>query len=112
MATRVAERTEAWGGGATWGRPRPAWTTRFAGPAPGLLIEARGAPSMTGLDDGAGAGTLDAVAREGAPEAPGVFTGFDAEGEVGWRRAVEVFIVFFEGLEAVSFTSTRRALRE
>lgn len=67
---------------------------------------------MTGVDEDAGAGTLDAVAREGAPEAPGVFTGFDAEGEVGWRRAVEVFIVFFEGLGAASFTSTRPVLRE
>ena len=107
MATRAAERTEALGGGATWGRPP---CTRLAGPAPGLGV--CGVSRMTGLDEGAGAGTLDAVAREGAPEAPGVFTGFGAEGEVGWRRAVEVFIVFFEGLEAVSFTSTRRALRE
>jgi hypothetical protein len=64
------------------------------------------APIMTGLDEGAGAGTLDAV------EAPGALAGFEGEGGVGWRRAVEVFIVFFEGLEALSFTSTRRALRE
>jgi hypothetical protein len=63
----------------------------------------------TGLDEGAGAGTLDAVAREDAPRA---LVGFGAEGEVGWRRAVEVFIVFFEGLGTISFTSTRRALRE
>jgi len=55
--------------------------------------------ALAGLDDGAGAGTLDAV--------PGTLAGFS-----GWRRAVEVFIVFFEGLGTISFTSTRRALRE
>jgi hypothetical protein len=38
--------------------------------------------------------------------------GFVGEGGVGWRRAVEVFIVLFEGLEAGSFSSTRRGLRE
>jgi hypothetical protein len=31
---------------------------------------------------------------------------------MGWRRAIEVFIVFFEGLVTLSFTSTRRALRD
>jgi hypothetical protein len=55
---------------------------------------------MPGLDEGAGAGTLDAV--------PCPLAGFSG----GWRRAVEVLIVFFEGLEAFSFTSTGRALRE
>jgi hypothetical protein len=69
-----------------------------------------GALNSSELDEGAGAGTLDAVAWAGA-----LVVGlpvFGAEGGAGWRRAIEVFIVFFEGLEAVSFTSTRRALRE
>jgi hypothetical protein len=61
---------------------------------------------MTGVE-GAGAGTLDAV------PAPVALTGLGGEGGVAWRRAVEVFIVFFEGLEAgLSFTSTRGTLRE
>jgi hypothetical protein len=54
---------------------------------------------MTGLDEGAGAGTLDAV--------PCPLAGFSVV-----RRAVEVFIVFFERLEALSFTCTGRSLRE
>lgn len=76
-------------------------------------------PVTTGLDEGAGAGTLDAVAR-----VPGLACGpawlgapvpladLGAGGGVSGRRAVEVFIVLFAGLEALSFTSTRRALRE
>ena len=89
-----------------------------------------------GVDDGGDAGTLgtlDAVAR-GAVErgpAPGPDSGvevlpahvpawvdasealgFAGEGGVSWRRAVEVFIVLFEGLEAGSFSSTRGRLRE
>jgi hypothetical protein len=62
------------------------------------------------LDDGAGAGTLDAVAPAGAPAGPVTFAGFERGDGAGWRRAIEVFIVFFEGL--LSFTSTRRALRD
>jgi hypothetical protein len=83
---------------------RPAWV-RLAGTTPGL-----GAPAITGLDEGAGAGTLDAVARTGAPAG---LAGFEAGDGASWRRAIEVFIgVFFEGLGALSFTSTRHALRD
>jgi hypothetical protein len=54
---------------------------------------------------------LDAVACAGALVV--TLAAFGIEGGAGWRRAVEVFIVvFFAGLEAVSFSSTRRALRE
>jgi hypothetical protein len=60
------------------------------------------------LDDGAGAGTLDAVDGPG-PEA---VLGLRVGGGAAWRRAVEVLMVFFGGLGALSFTSTRRALRE
>lgn len=66
-------------------------------------------PTNPGLDEGVGAGTLDAEVRAGAPVG---LTGFEAECGACWRRAVEVFIVFFEGLEALSFTSTRRVLRD
>src|SRR5215475_10706504 len=44
----------------------------------------RRAPIVTALDEGAGAGTLDAV--------PCPLAGLSG----AWRRAVEVFIVFFE----------------
>lgn len=44
---------------------------------------------------------------------PGAFAGFGIEVVGDWRRAIEVLIVFFEWLlEAGSFTSTRRVLRE
>jgi hypothetical protein len=69
-----------------------------------------GALNSSGLDEGAGAGTLDADACAGALGV--ALADFGAEGGATWRRAIEVFIVFFEGLEAVSFTSTRSALRE
>jgi hypothetical protein len=56
----------------------------------------------TGVDEGAGAGTFDAVALA-------AFTGF---GGFDWRRAIEVFIVVFFGeLVALSFISTRCTFR-
>jgi hypothetical protein len=69
------------------------------------------------LDDGSGAGTLDAMRASPATlddalwVPPGAF-GFTGADGAAWRRAVEVFMIFFRGLEAVSFTSTRCALRD
>ena len=92
----------------------PLSVTRFAGAEAGREPRGKAAerpPIICGLDDGAGAGTLDA---EGPAGAPATLAGFEAEAGdwMSWRRAIEVFIVFFEGLEALSFTSTRRALRD
>ncbi len=64
-----------------------------------------GAPITTGLVDDSGAGTLDAGPWACDP------AGLAGLGEFCGRRAIEVFIVFFERLGDVSFTSTRRSLR-
>jgi hypothetical protein len=71
-----------------------------------------GRPCCAGCawDEGLGAPTVATAEPVGAdaPDALGLL----GEGEVGWRRAVEVFIVLFGGLEALSFSSTRGGLRD
>ena len=86
------------------------------------------ADPLAALDEGGGAGTFDAIPAavdfgdvddvdRGLADEPAWVDaseprGLEGEGGVAWRRAVEVFIVLFEGLEAVSFSSTRGGLRE
>lgn len=97
------------GRGACGARLEPGWLGDGVDEGGGAGTLGAIAPvALTDVDRGLGLGPINAPAWVDASEA----LGFEGEGEVGWRRAVEVFIVLFEGLEAVSFTSTRRGLRE
>src|SRR4051812_14570385 len=76
-----------------------------AGATAPLDAVARGRPVVTGASSDS-----TATGRRGS-EPLGV--GFPEASGAGWRRAVEVFIVVFEGREVVpSFTSTRCGLRK
>jgi len=81
-----AERTEGW---LPLGRRWSALTP------PSVTASTLAAIRGPGLDEGVGAGTLDAVACAGALVVG--LAAFGVEGGAVWRRAIEVFIVFFEG---------------